>query len=324
LFHALLIDNIDGSNTSSLWQLTMELRHLRYFLALAEKLHFLRAANTLHVSQSTLSHQIKQLEDELGKRLFLRQKRKVSLTDAGRSFLSHATGVLAGVDQALLSVKQTGPAIRSVVRVVATPTISVSLLPDCIAKFHTSFPGSRIVIEEVTDTAEIRRLLLDEGTDIGIAYPPFDTTELWFEALYDEDMLLVVPANHALARKRKIRLVDLHGQRMALTHSTVHRQMLDGYLRSVGAEPEVIVELTGGISTLMHLISSLNVAAIVPQYAASTDRNFKILPIERPLPVRTPSVYVKRSRQLSAAARGLLSIIRQVASERASDKATRR
>ncbi|MFW7348404.1 MAG: LysR family transcriptional regulator [Pigmentiphaga sp.] len=166
----------------------MELRHLRSFTYLAEILHFTRAAERVHVTQSTLSHQIKQLEDEVGCPLFDRCGKKVVLTEEGEFFLAYATRALREIDQGLSVLKHSGDEISGLVRIGTTHTFNLSFLPQCIGAFIADYPTVHIsVIEDSANSIEAQ---LRSGTlDIGITYQPIDTAGLHFEALYDEQMV---------------------------------------------------------------------------------------------------------------------------------------
>src|ERR1700740_1207953 len=111
----------------------MELRHLRYFVALAEYLSFTRAAERVHVTQSTLSHQIRQLEEEIGHALFDRIGRRVLLTDAGETFLGYAAKALREVDQGLGELKRSAGELSGEVRIGATHTFNIGFVPECLA-----------------------------------------------------------------------------------------------------------------------------------------------------------------------------------------------
>src|SRR3546814_705013 len=131
----------------------MELRHLRYFIALAGSLNFTRAAERVHVTQSTLSHQIRQLEDEVGQRLFDRNGKRVMLTEAGESFLAYADRALAVIDQGLGELKQTVAPISDTVRIGTTHTFNLGFLPDCIALFLKQTTTVKLVMVALSGDA---------------------------------------------------------------------------------------------------------------------------------------------------------------------------
>jgi LysR family cyn operon transcriptional activator len=127
----------------------MELRHLRYFVALAEYLSFTRAAARVHVTQSTLSHQIRQLEEELGQPLFDRIGKKVVTTEAGELFLAYAVRALKEVDHGIAMLKPGAAGLSGQVRVGTTHTFNIGLIPECVAQFLARHPLVRVRVEEL-------------------------------------------------------------------------------------------------------------------------------------------------------------------------------
>jgi len=293
----------------------MELRHIRYFVALAETLSFTKAAWQMHVSQPTLSHQIRQLEEEVGKSLVTRKDRRVALTPEGEAFLTHCAAVLAEINSALLEISKPRRSTTGHVRIGAPPTLSVSVVPDSLAILFESNPGISACIEEISTFDEIKRRLIEETLDIGLAYPPLSGHELTIETLYDEQAVLFVRKDHRLARRRKIRLVDLHRQGVILPLGTDYRQLLEGLLRNVGAQPEVVIELVG-FGTVPRLVEKTGLAAIVAEHAISSGDAFRAIPIERPLPVRVPSMCFKRDRVQPSSVIAMASAIRRLAAQR--------
>src|SRR5690606_16467788 len=125
----------------------MELRHLRYFTGLAGSLNFTRAAERLHVTQSTLSHQIRQLEDEIGQRKIDRHGKLVMLTETGQSFLAYASQSLTVIDQGLSELKLATLPLTGIVSNVTTYTLNMDKLTDCIELFVKDNPTVRVVME---------------------------------------------------------------------------------------------------------------------------------------------------------------------------------
>ena len=231
----------------------MELRHLRYFLAVAAALNFTRAAERVHVTQSTLSHQIKQLEDELGIALFDRIDKRVVLTEAGEEFLDYASRALREIDLGLGALKRDTAQAAGELRIGATHTFNLGFIPDCIATFHNRHPNVKVMVEELA-ADDIAARLQAGRLDLGIAYRPTVPSTLQFEALYNEEMVLVIGENHPFARRKRVRMVELHRLPMALLPpSFATRQMLDECFRGCGAEPLVMVEM----STLVLAFSLL-------------------------------------------------------------------
>src|SRR5882672_1909373 len=159
---------------------SMELRHLRYFVALAEYLSFTKAADRVHVTQSTLSHQIRQLEDEVGAPLFDRIGKKVVTTEAGELFLAFATRALKEVDHGIAMLKPGGGRLTGEVRIGATHTFNIGLIPECVALFLARHPTVRLRVEEFAADQISTKLHAGE-LDIGISYRPNGPSDLWFE-----------------------------------------------------------------------------------------------------------------------------------------------
>jgi len=133
----------------------MELRHLRYFVAVAEELHFNRAAERLHIAQPPLSQQIKQLEVELGVELFDRRtKRQVQLTEAGRALLQATYRILAQVEQAISDTQQASRGETGTLVVGFTSTVVYDLLPAILAQYRKQFPNVKLVLQELTTTQQ--------------------------------------------------------------------------------------------------------------------------------------------------------------------------
>jgi LysR family cyn operon transcriptional activator len=257
----------------------VELRHLRYFAALAGELSFTRAADKVHITQSTLSHQIKQLEEEIGQRLFDRVGKRVVMTEAGELLLARITKGLREIDDGVRAVRGAAHPLTGSLHIGATHTFVISLLPTCIARFLVELPAVRAEIRELPAAAIERGLALDE-LDIGIAYYPVNPQELFFEPLYIEDMLLVVSAEHPLASRKSIRLAELHAQELVLSsRESATRQMLEHRFQAIGAEPVVVAEMDS-TAGMLSLVRKAKVGAIVSQLAASEVDGLRAIPLQ--------------------------------------------
>src|SRR5215207_7002959 len=268
----------------------MELRHLRYFVALADCLSFTRAAARVHVTQSTLSHQIRQLEDEVGQPLFDRIGKRVVTTEAGELFLAYASRALREVDQGLATLKPGGGDLTGQVRIGATHTFNIGLIPECVALFLARHPTVRVRVDELP-ADEIGERLLAGGLDIGIAYRPSGATTLWFEPLYNEEMVLVVGRSHPLAGRKRIRMVELHQQRLVLLPDYfATRIQLEECFKASGAEPIVIAEFST-IAPMLGLVLRMEIGAIAAINAVPAAMSgLAMIPIESPTPIRTPGL----------------------------------
>ncbi|MFM0150765.1 LysR substrate-binding domain-containing protein [Paraburkholderia sp. RL18-085-BIA-A] len=292
----------------------MELRHLRYFVALAERLSFTRAAQKVHVTQSTLSHQINQLEEELGQQLFERNHKRVVMTEAGSLFLAHVTNALKEIDLGIWTLKQTAGQLSGDLRIGATQSLCFNFIPACVSTFLERHQAVKFIIEEYS-SLEIEKRLATGDLDIAISYRPSASEDLWFEPLYDEEMVLVVSDSHYLARKKRVRMIELQGQPIAmLTEAFATRQLLDECFRSVGVEPLVIAE-TNAIAPLLGLARRSAIAAIVPENTVLDMGGLHAVRIESPTPVRTPGLAWRRNSQKSVAVKSFVAIVKRTIAE---------
>jgi DNA-binding transcriptional LysR family regulator len=186
----------------------MELRHLRYFIALAEELSFTGAARRLHISQPPLSQQIRDLEHELGTQLFLRTSRKVLLTEAGTAFLAHARSITASAELAATQVKAIGQGMTGVLNVGATGSMLLGPLAALMAEYRRRFPSVLIGLHEMAPEAQLNALMT-RAVDVSfLRLPPVDA-ELTRETAWREPVGVFLPAGHRLAGRSIIALSQL-------------------------------------------------------------------------------------------------------------------
>ena len=296
----------------------MELRHLRYFVALAEQLNFTAAADKVHVTQSTLSHQIRQLEDELGCRLFDRESSKVALTQTGEAFLERARIALREVDEGVWSVRMAAEEMSGVVRVRTTHTFNMHIIPTCMAIFLERHPSVRVDVMEMPGD-DIAASLANGTIDIGVTYKPHHHVTLRFEALYTEEMLLAVGAKHPFARRRFVRMSELHLQKVVLLPRPFStRTLLDECFMMANATPVVVAEMNA-IAPMMELVSATDIAAIVSEHATGRD-DVRMIPLESPTPTRAPGLLWRGDASRSPAVRAFAAIIRSVSAKESHDK----
>ena len=291
----------------------MELRHLRYFTALAETLSFTRAAERVHVTQSTLSHQIRQLEDEVGQPLFDRIGKKVVTTEAGELFLGFAGRALKEVDLGVAMLKPGAGGLTGQVRIGATHTFNIGLIPECVAQFLARHPTVQVRVEELP-AEQIGAKLHAGELDIGIAYRPNGPTDLWFEPLYNEEMVLVVSDTHPLAGRKRIRMVELHQQRLVLMPDYfATRTLLEECFKASGAEPLVVAEMST-IAPMLGLVQRAQVGAIVAINAVPAGMTgLQMIPIESPTPIRTPGILWRLEDDKAAPVQSFAVIVRKTA-----------
>jgi LysR family cyn operon transcriptional activator len=291
----------------------MELRHLRYFVALADCLSFTRAAERVHVTQSTLSHQIRQLEEEIGQTLFERIGRKVVTTEAGELFLGFATRALREVDQGIAMLKPDAGGLTGKVRIGATHTFNIGLIPECVALFLARHPTVQVRVDELS-ADEIGTRLHAGELDLGIAYRPNGPTDLWFEPLYNEEMVLVVAEGHPLAGRKRIRMVELHQRRLVLMSDYfATRTLLEECFKASGAEPVVVAEMST-IAPMLGLVQRTQIGSIVATNAIPAGMTgLKLIPLESPTPVRTPGILWRLGGRQPAPVQSFAVILRKIA-----------
>ena len=186
----------------------MELRHLHYFITVAEELHFSRAAQRLHISQPPLSQQIRDLEDELGVKLFERTKRQVHLTEAGKVFLELSYLVLAQLKQAIEATQQIGRGEVGRLAIGFVDSAMYTLLPGILRVFREQFPAVELRLHELT-TAQQIQALYDKQVDVGIVRSAIIEPGLSVECLLPESLVLALPETHPLSAQTQVSLSTL-------------------------------------------------------------------------------------------------------------------
>ncbi|HBK45202.1 MAG TPA: DNA-binding transcriptional regulator OxyR [Xanthomonadaceae bacterium] len=193
----------------------MNLRDLKYLVALADHKHFGRAAAACFVSQPTLSTQIKKLEDELGVPLVERAPRKVMLTPAGREAASRARGIVAEVEQMKEAARRSQDPEAGAVRLGIFPTLGPYLLPHVVPRIRQRFPQLELLlVEEKSD--QLLRQLREGRLDAALLALPLHDEQLHTEFLFEEPFVLAVPEGHALAKRSALTLDELGDQRLLL------------------------------------------------------------------------------------------------------------
>ena len=291
----------------------MELRHVRYFDAIAETLNFTRAAERLHVTQSTLSHQIKQMEDELGVALFDRSNKKVRMTEAGEILRGYMTPALEQIDRGVQALRGNAEALTGSIRLGTTPSFNTRMVPHCVSSFLQHYPGIQVTVQELPAAMIVSQLAAGQ-LDLAVSYRP-DGTDLWFEPLYNEELRLVVATSHPLAKRRRVRMVELHHVRMVLLHPQFQtRQLLDDCFEAAGAEPLVVVQFNS-VAPMIELIRQTGLAGIIAETAVSPSADLRVVPLEDPTPIRTPGMLWKKGATRSPMIKHFANIIRRAAAQ---------
>ncbi|HVR51464.1 MAG TPA: LysR substrate-binding domain-containing protein [Pseudorhodoferax sp.] len=248
----------------------MELRHLRYFLAVAEARHFGRAAARLNIAQPPLSVQIRDLEEEIGAPLFQRGPRGATLTDAGVAFLPQAEAVLAAARQATAVARDAAAGRRGRLVLGFIPTLAYTLLPHLLPAYRLAHPRVAVSLREVP-IAEKEDALLSGRVDVALYRPPPRHPEIEVAAIGEERMILALPPGHRLARKRQVAVAALADETLVMYTPSLGDRGLYGtvaaWLRGHGLQP-TSAEIAGTIPTALGMVLSGAGLAIVPESSA--------------------------------------------------------
>lgn len=290
----------------------MQLRLIRYLLAVAEHGNFTRAAEALHVSQPTLSQQIIQLEGMLGVALLDRSGRAVKVTDAGRVYIEHAGRALRELEAGRRAIHDVQDLARGELRLATTPTFTAYLVGPLLAAFHARHPGITVRLKEMSLDTIAAAVAADE-VDLGIAFTvsrPADDIEC--EPLLFERLNVVVGTQHAFAaRTRPITPEMLATEQLGvLSPDFATRHHVDDYLRSVGIAPCIALE-TNTISALIEVVRRSDVITILPEAIGLQHgdlHNVAITPEPKP---RTATLLYRRGVYRSAASLAFAALSRQ-------------
>lgn len=244
----------------------MELRHLRYFIAVAEERHFGRAAERLHMAQPPLSTQIRQLEAELGFQLFERTTRRVELTEGGRSYLEHAHAILDAVEVAGRQSRRVAEGLEGRLTVGCVGSATYDLMPRFTRALRTGLPDVEVTIQGemlVVDQVEAVR---SGDLDIALLRPPVREPALTVRPLRSDRLVAAIPDGHPFAERRSIDVRALDGEPLVVHSSrgsVMHRLVLD-LCESAGFTPVVSHEVVE-TSTLVSFVAAGLGIAVVPE-----------------------------------------------------------
>lgn len=254
----------------------IETRLLRQFIAVAEELHFHKAAERLHMAQPPLSQAISRLEDKLGLRLFSRSRREVKLTPAGQAFLQTAYRIFNELEQGVEYARQVAQGVAGVLTVTAVSIAYYEPLLNTLRLFRQTFPRIQLVIKEMPSSNQAKALLANE-TDIAFMRKlPFTAANIESRLLLDEAIVMALPLDHPKARAGLVELRDFADEDFVFTPQALgsgyHGQLV-GLCEAAGFIPRVVQE-AAQLHTLIGLVSCGFGVALVPQsIAASTLRD---------------------------------------------------
>lgn len=290
-----------------------DMRHIRAFLAVARIGNFTRAASELHVSQSALTVQIKQLEDSLGVSLFDRGKRRVALTDAGRDVLGPLERILVDTESIVSRTRELTSLRRGLVTMAVLPSLAARIVPKAIQKFTKMYPGVVVRIRDIV-AEKIIEVVKKEEVDFGISNRLRPDKELKTSLLLTDRLCAFVSRNHLLAKQETMTLIDLAEHQLIVTgRDSGVREILEDALRKA-KRPLAIAYETNYISTVLGLAKEGLGIAILPEVAADMDRSLQLhsVAIISPVLSRKIEIIEKKDRSLSPSAAQMVKILKQI------------
>ena len=248
----------------------MDLDQLRYFLRVAARQNFTRAAEDLAISQPALSRSIQKLEEELGQPVFERKSRSILLTDAGTLLQARAQQVLSILEDTKAEITDDGQSGR--IRVGAIPTIAPYFLPELLQGFSKQFPKATLIVQENTTDALLKSCAQGE-VDLAIVALPISTKYLDVEELFEEELLLVLPTNHPLNNQERIRLADVEPYPFVLLDEAhCLSDNIVSFCRQRSFQP-VAVERTSQLTMVQELVSLSHGISMIPEMARNCDQS---------------------------------------------------
>jgi LysR family transcriptional regulator, benzoate and cis,cis-muconate-responsive activator of ben and cat genes len=261
----------------------MELRHLRYFIAVAGEENVSRAALKLHVSQPALSRQIRDLEDELGFKLLERSAKSVRLTEAGKTFQGEARAVLQRVEMAMKAARAVATGGRGELHVGYAPSLTARILPPALRAFQSGVPQVRVLLHDLS-TEEMLARLRDGGLQIAfLVRPPRAMLRgLQFENLLRESMCLAVAPKHPLARRRTVKLAEFAREPLiaySRREYPEYHESLSKFFATIRGRPQVAEEHDGITSLIAAVEAGGGVALVSESVACLAGPRLKLIPI---------------------------------------------
>ncbi len=291
----------------------LELRQIRYFLAVAAARHFTNAAEHLGISRSTLSSQIKELERDLGAPLLDRSGRAVRLTVAGEAFLGPARATIREASLCRSAVAEVLGGMVGHLRVGVSHVFSTRLIPDVVAALGGRHPGIELSITRLAGLG-VRNGVVGGRFDVGISYAFRLVDGVEVEPLFDDELVVVAPQCHPLTARGPIRLAELDGQRMALTdQDCTARRGLDRSLEEAGVALKVLLEISD-IHAILEIIRRGGCASVLPRQSIVHPAGLEVIEIIEPtIPLPAKIFWPRDVHRSAAAARAFREAILQAA-----------
>jgi len=288
----------------------MLIRQAHYLLAVADHGNFTRAAAALRISQPALSQRILDLEAQLGVQLFDRSGRTVKPTDEGRTYVEHVRRALREIQAGERAMQDIADALGGTLRVAFLPLFTTHLVGPLMQEFYKRYPRVSVTID-ILAQAELEAALLEDRIDVGLAFSDVDSDEIDIERIQDDELCLVVGKRHPMHRKDKVRVSELkHADLALLTRAFITRAPIDRYFRVNNVRPRIAIEANSADS-IIAIVSGAPIATIMPSATARQLPGLKAIPLTPSAGIWTLSVLQRKDAYRSAAAKALITILKQ-------------
>src|SRR3989442_5278867 len=278
----------------------MQTHQVRYFVAVAEQRHFTHAARDLGVAQPSVSKQIRKLEEELGAPLFQRMKGNVGLPPAGEALLPWARRGLGDLDAATVEVRELTELRRGRLAGGAPPSVSTSLVPGALARFHASYPGVELVVREA-GSRDLVAALEEGALDLALVILPLKHEVLETTPLFKEELVLAVPPGHPLAARKTVAMGDLRGVPLVMFREGYDlRAATFAACRRAGFEPTLAVD-GAEMDGVLRMAAAGNGVAMLPGIVIEPGGPLRAARLAQPL-TRTIGFAPPRDPRLAPAA----------------------
>ncbi|MFL9913634.1 transcriptional regulator CynR [Paraburkholderia sp. RL17-337-BIB-A] len=286
----------------------MLLRHIRYFLAVAEHRNFTRAAEALHVSQPTLSQQIRQIEHTLGAQLLDRSGRTIQLTDAGEAYVRYAKRALQELEAGKRAIHDVQELSRGSLRLAMTPTFTAYLMGPLLEKYNRKYPNVALNILEMPQD-RMEALLNEDALDVGIAFDETHTPDIEAQTLFVEALAMVVGRSHPHAKRRSpLKVNEFEREALVLLNEEfATRQYIDRYCRRHGISPRISIEVNS-INAVIEIVRRSTLTTVLPAAIAREHSELCLVQMEPALPQRTAALLLRKNAYRNAATRAFIEL----------------
>lgn len=286
----------------------MEWQQIEYFQKVAQLQHMTKAAEALSISQPALSRSIARLEEELGISLFERQGRNIILNQYGKLFLKHADRILKEVEMTKKEIKSLLDPEYGVVSLGFLHTLGVNIIPDILSGFQIHHPNTKIKLYQNNNISLLKQLEAGE-IDLCLVHHPFEDSHIEWEKLWDEELFLMVPANHPLAQKESITLGEIQNEPIiSMKPGYELRKIADKLCRRVNITPNITFE-GEEVTTLAGLVASGLGVALLPDQRDIDEDKVKKVHVKWPSCRRQIGLSWYSDRYLSPAVRRFMKFI---------------